>query len=395
MIDYYTGIDGVLLTGLKCKLPVEKPLSEQAIIQEIIKKKLETIQFNSQDLNQSLEDFLKNDLNKFIEDVGLGAQSKRNSLLPTIVESKSPKEKKISDVPYEVLFNIMSFLDLKTLYKCSKVCKSFRQLVYDPLLYTEINLKIYWNHVNSSLIQSLSHRCGLIKKLDLSSCGYFETIKPNDFINFIQKNGKLLTHLRLNSSQFLNTSCLETISITCSNLSELSMKNYMNVTNDRDFVSLAMLSNLEVLDLSRSGIDIFPLLNILKNNPKLQRLNIAFSPPNVSMDELCVQISAFNKNIRAIDMWKCHSLTTIGLRALSECSQLEELDFGWCLREEASITESLKLLIQNCKNLKKLILAAIRGISERDLDNIANFCGNLEHLDLMGIVGVNSEMCLR
>lgn len=94
-------------------------------------------------------------------------------------------------------------------------------------------------------------------------------------------------------------------------------------------------------------------------------------------------------------MWKCHNLTTLGVRALSACHRLEELDFGWCLREEASITESLKMLLQNCRNLKKLVLAAVRGISERDLENIAILCGNLETLDLMGIIGVSSEMCKR
>lgn len=395
LIDYYTGIDGVLLTGVKCKLPVEKP-SDQIIVKGIIQKKLETVQFKPQKTpSEAIEDFLKNDLSKFIENVGLATENDQNGSATVAEQRASKKEKIISDLPYEVLFNVMSFLDLKSLYQCSQVCKSFRRLVLDPLLYTEINLKFYWNLANSSLIQSLTQRCSLVRKLDISSCGYFGSIKPNDFIAFIRANGKTLTNLRLNSSQFLNTTCLETISITCSNLIELSIRNYMNVTSDRDFVSLTMLNNLEVLDLSRSGIDTVALLNILRNNLNLRRLNVAFSSHHVSMDEICIQIAAFNKKITAVDMWKCHNLTTIGVRALSECSFLEELDFGWCLREEATVTESLKMLLQNCEYLKKLILCAIRGISERDLENIATHCKNLQQLDLMGIVGVSSEMCRR
>lgn len=399
MIDYYTGIDGVLLTGVKYKLPVEKPLSDQTVMKGMIQKKLETVQFKPQKTpSEAIEDFLKNDLNKFIEHVGLSYTQDiiEKNVPSTIVETPGgQKEKIISDVPYEILFNALSYLDLMSVYQCSQVCRSFRHLASDPLLYTEINLKLHWYLANSSLMQSLTSRCSLIKKLDLSSCGYFGSIVPSDFISFIQANGKSLTHLRLNSAQFLNTSCLETISITCSNLVELSLRNYMKVTTDRDFVSLNLLMKLEVLDLNRSGIDNMTLFNMLKNNPNLSRLSIAFSPPSLSMDDVCIQISTFNLKMKSIDMWKCHNLTALGVIALSGCKLLEELDFGWCLREEASITESFKFLIQNCRQLNKMILAAIRGISERDLENISLYCHNLEQLDLMGIVGVSSETCLR
>lgn len=362
----------------------------------MIQQKLQAVEYNPHKTSEAIEDFLKNDLNKFIETVGLNSYSKESEKSETPMVARSgTKEKNISDIPYEVLFNVMSFLDLRSLMQCSMVCSNFRQLVADPLLYVEVNLKFYWNLVNSAFLRVITPRCKLLRKLDLSSCGYFDSIKPADFVDFIRANGKSLTHLRLNSSQFLNTSCLESISITCNNLKELSMKNYMNVTTDRDFASLALLTQLEVLDLERSGIGTLDLFQILKSNPNLRRINLAFASQTVLMDEICIQLSAFNPQIRSVDLWKCHNLTAIGIRALSDCPHLEELDFGWCLREEASITESLKQLIQNCVCLKKLILAAIRGVGERDLENIATYCANLEVLDIMGIVGVSSEMCLR
>lgn len=390
MIEYYTGYDGVLLTGVKYNLQVEKPLSEHLVIKDIIQKKLATVQMTP---SEAIEEFLKNDLGKFLENVGLGSTGSKENVMQAILADDCRTEKIISDLPYEVLFNIMSFLDLKSLFQCSQVCKSFRQIAADPLLLVELNLKFYWYLVDSSLVRTLAPRCTLLKKLDMSSCGYFDAVKPSDFVELIRISGGNLTHLRLNCSQFLNTSCLEAISISCSNLTELSLRNYMNVTHDRDFSSLASLTKLEVLDLSRSGIDQHALSNILRSNSNMQYLNIAFATQHVSMDEICLLISAFNTKLKSIDMWKCHNLTTLGIRALSQCFGLEEVDFGWCLREEATITDSLKMLIQFCKNLKKLILAAVRGISERDLDNIATLCPNLEQLDLMGIVGVSSEKC--
>lgn len=362
----------------------------------MIQKKLQAVQYNPQKTSEAIEDFLKNDLNKFIENVGLNSYSKESEKAEVSSrERPGAKEKRICDIPYEILFNVMSFLDLRSLLQCSQVCSSFRQLAADPLLYVDVNLKFYWNMVNSAFLKVITPRCKLLRKLDLGSCGYFDSIKSSDFVDFIRTNGNTITHLRLNSSQFLNNSCLESLSITCSNLTELSIKNYMNVTTDRDFSSLSLLTRLEVLDLERSGIGTLDLFRILKSNPNLTRLNLAFSSQNVLTDEICIQISAYNTRIKAVDLWKCQNLTAVGIRALSDCRHLEELDFGWCLREEASVTESLRMLIQGCTNLKKLILAAIRGISERDLDNIATHCGKLEILDLMGIVGVSSDMCLR
>lgn len=63
------------------------------------------------------------------------------------------------------------------------------------------------------------------------------------------------------------------------------------------------------------------------------------------------------------------------------------------LREEASPGESLKELLKGCPNLKKLFLAAIRGLTDRDLENIANLCPNLEQLDLLGVMGISTEKC--
>lgn len=144
----------------------------------------------------------------------------------------------------------------------------------------------------------------------------------------------------------------------------------------------------------RSGIDLNSLLNVLKNNPNLKHLNLGFS--TVNLDAVCHQLRTYNKNIVSIDFWKSHSLSSDGISALANgCHHLEEVDFGWCLREVAEPSDSLKMLMQNCTNLKKLFLAAIRGFSDRDLENIATYCANLEQLDLMGILGISTEMCLK
>lgn len=350
----------------------------------IIQKKLENANFIPQmTASDAIEEFLKNDLNKFIDDVGLQLEI-----------ASLRKEKIINDMPDEVLFNIMSYLDLKSLYNCSLVCKQFQQIAKDPLLYLEINLKLYWHRVDSRLMESLKERCKLIRKLDLSSCGCFNSVTCEDFVEFLRANGRTLTHLRLNWSKFLNSFSLQQIGFKCENLIELQMQNYANVTREREFMSLSLLNKLETLDLSRSGIDTYATVALIKNNPNLTHLNLSYNH-QLNTDQVCHQLSLNCKELRSLDLWKCHNLSVMGLRALAKCEKLEVLDLGWDLREESNITETFKTLLQNCGNVRKMVLAAVRAINDRDLENISQFCVNLEHLDLMGIVGLSSEGVLK
>lgn len=55
--------------------------------------------------------------------------------------------------------------------------------------------------------------------------------------------------------------------------------------------------------------------------------------------------------------------------------------------------ESLKQLLKSCPKIKKLFLAAIRGLTDRDLEAIANLCPDLEQLDLLGVMGISTEKC--
>lgn len=388
-LDYFTEIDGITLIGRKCNVFSQSDFLSRCRRRNRkgpILRKLESLRFrpcykeNHQDY---LRDFLVNDLEKFI----------RESALLHDDGEKENTQLGLRDMPCEILLKIFSYLDMKSLFRMGLVCKQMYEITNHPLLYSEINLKPYWHLSSSELLRTLANRCTLLKKLDLSWCGLYGTISPTEFKKFIQQRGDNLTHLRLNSCKFLNASCMETVGIVCDNLKELSLRNYSNETNILSFSCLANLRNLERLDLFRTYIETELLLTMLENNPKLKHLNLAFCGIGVNMDEIASHISKYNRELVSIDMWKSHSLSSVGLQALSVCSHLEEVDFGWCLREEALPGESLKCLLRGCPNLKKLFLAAIRGITDRDLENIANLCPQLEQLDLMGVLGISTEKC--
>lgn len=409
-LQYSTQLDAVLLIGQKfvpCGAPKGKHPLSPLIEKGPILKKLELEKFRpvvSADREAILQEFLRTGLDEFVQELNqqqeertVGSQSESDSRSETPTDpSASIDELTLDHLPYEVLFKIMSFLDLKSLYRCGRVCRTFNQIVaVNSLLYSEVNLRPYWNCVSAPLLQSLKKRCAYTRKLDLSWCGMFNRLTSTDFKDFLSGFDRNLTHLRLDSCKFLTSnSCLEAIGSRCfENLRELTLQNYHPETED--FSGLYYFRNLERLDLNRTTINTQSLLIVLARNEHLRHLNLAFCSLDVNMDDIALQISKYNRQLISLDMWKSHSLTSLGLEALSKCTLLEEVDFGWCLREEPSPGESVRLLVKSCPGLRKLFLAAIRGLTDRDLEVIANSCENLEQLDLMGIMGISTEMCYR
>ena len=400
-LEYFTQIDAIMLIGKKyTQVPVSRQnavIIEKGPIQRRIEMEKFCVDTPNKNREKIMEEFLKSGLGEFIRDAGLSddASEMSSSSSSSTLSTKSIEQASfaLDHLPYEVLFKIMSFLDLKSLFQCSKVCRKFYEIAAnDPVLYREVNLKSYWNLANSNLMKTMAKRCANIKKLDLSWCGLFNKITPVDFKDLIKQCGANLTHLRLNCCKFLNTSCIDRIGMRCTFLKELTIQNY-HCLNDDDMTGLYGLTHLERLDLSRTDINTWTLTVILENNRKMKHLNLGFCGMNVNMDDVAVAIGKYNTGIVSLDMWKSHSLTSRGLLALSSCSDLEEVDFGWCLREEPSPGESLRQLVKNCPKLKKLFLAAIRGLTDRDLEVIASYCVDIEQLDLMGIMGISTEMC--
>ncbi|XP_059609480.1 F-box/LRR-repeat protein 4 [Phlebotomus argentipes] len=387
-LDYFTEIDGIELTGRKCDVRDVSDSATRRSKKGPIQRKLESVQFKLRQIENHtdiLKDFLANDLGNFMKEAGL---------VPEEIEDNTPQIT-LKDLPCEILFKILSYLDLVSIFRTAQVCRKLYDVATDPFLYQEINLKPYWHSACDELLATLTKRATLLKKLDLSWCGLFHVITPSVFKEFVRNCCKNLTHLRLNSCKFINAGCMEIVGSVCVNLRELCLRNYTKPPSVLNFHCLKNLRCLERLDLFRTQIDSDLLLMTLRYNPALKHLNLGICSATVNMDDVAIQISRYNRSMVSIDMWKSHYLSSVGLLALSQCHDLEEVDFGWCLREEASPGESLKILLKSCPRLKKVFLAAIRGINDRDLENITEFCPNLEQLDLMGVLGITYDMCYK
>lgn len=148
-----------------------------------ILKTLESMKFRPQpvDLSQItsnqeyLRNFLVHDLEKFIQE----------ALVLSTVESDKcdgrDKSLELSDLPFDILLTIFSYLDLVSLFKVGRTSKLMYDISTHPLLYSEVNLRPYWHLVNDDTICTLAKRTSLLKKLDMSWCGIFGSIDRTEF----------------------------------------------------------------------------------------------------------------------------------------------------------------------------------------------------------------------
>lgn len=62
---------------------------------------------------------------------------------------------------------------------------------------------------------------------------------------------------------------------------------------------------------------------------------------------------------------------------------LEELDLGWCPTLQNS-TGCFQHLARSLPRLRKLFLTANRTVCDSDIEELANSCPSLQHLDILG-----------
>ncbi|OAD59843.1 F-box/LRR-repeat protein 4 [Eufriesea mexicana] len=380
------------LTGLKKMLSKHCKLYKSKIIDNVSKGKLVSkigkhYQFVPpiEEAFNSLQQFLQEDFPKLIKDI-------HHSIPNTLTEQNNLFQERflVSSTDFEnqpliltvnislqdeTVLKILKNLDLRSLCCLCRVNRHFNNIARDALLYTSLNLKPYWHCLNTSALNSLASRCHYLQQLDLSWCGNYDMIKYQDFIYFLHTCGTVLTHLRLNCCQFVNDAIILEISKVCKNLKELCLCNCMGVTN-QGFTKLENLKFLERLELYRTSIETSTVCSILKKNTEIRHLNLAGNS--------C-------PHLESVDFWKSQTLTPHGVRALSHCTKLREVDFGWCGGIGAP-GDSLRALLFSCRYLEKVFLAALRGLTDRDLEPLL-LCQRLQQLDLLGARSLTPDIC--
>ncbi|EZA61152.1 hypothetical protein DMN91_005152 [Ooceraea biroi] len=328
----------------------------------------------------NMQRFLEGDLSEFVEKMNV----------PPAEPQELPINDAFSVLANETVLKILGYLDLKSLCRLRSVNRHFNNLAQDPLLYKRLNLKPYWHSFDEDVLHSLMPRFKYLQQLDLSWCGSYGMLIPDNLIRFFYQYGAPLTHLRLNCCEMVDDDVIYVISVTCKDLKELCLRFCQNVRYG--FQHLQQLRCLEILDLYKTSIETADVCRILHSNPRMRHLNVAGVSERLDADEIARELGSSCLGLESVDFWKALNLSSQGINALTACRNLREVDFSWCSNTVINQTECFYNFFTCCKHLEKIFLGSFRGVTERDLRHLT-LCKELKQLDLLGSMSITPEVC--
>ncbi|KAL1493005.1 hypothetical protein ABEB36_011151 [Hypothenemus hampei] len=293
-------------------------------------------------------------------------------------------------LPPEVLYNIFDSLDLRSLSRCAQVNERWNLIANNLHFYRDIDLKMYWDKINTNTLEKLRKKLQKVRKLDMTWCNEYQLgsaeFAPHEFIDSIERileeAKETLTHLCLNHASWISKTILHRI-FDCSNLEELRLRNI----HFRDFNYWSMSSNtvmkLKTLDVSMSGIEKKHLTDILKNSPNLENLIMDDCRRLKNPEPIITTVTNYNKKLKT---WSSSS-TFSGQDSsqiygeFGKLIYLEYLDLSLC-EPEPYRTNCLENIAMNCKKLKRLELAFWKQLTDQQLLPIITRCKELSHLNL-------------
>ncbi|KAK3745545.1 hypothetical protein QZH41_012454 [Actinostola sp. cb2023] len=297
-------------------------------------------------------------------------------------------------LPSEVIHLIFLYLQFDDILRVAATCRLFFRHCYDPVWYKELDLQPYWSMTSDVTLEGLRNRCGNTEKLNLSWCGPYCAVSSLVFMQFLETSCQKLVCLRLSACKFVDNDAVRSIAKSCPQLQELDLSSCMYATNE-GFLHLKVLQNLTRLNFYRVNITDATLLEILWSSSGLKHLNIGACSLVNRCDDVLSCLRENCRDLISLDLWRNISLTSEGISRLAEgCPLLEELEIGWC-SSVVSSTECIQDFIKTHPRLKKLFMAALRSIDSKDVLAIAEYCKDMEQLDILGTSLVGPETIRR
>ena len=273
------------------------------------------------------------------------------------------------DLPNEVILKVLKNLDIKDVLRCGLVSKQIRTISRDESIWEKINLY---------------HKEGLkvpIEFLQLvldSGCKYLslQNIKLVHRNTGLQlKNASKLRYLNLafiksepkEIEDESDPTDIEEILASCKSLQKLNMDRLCLTPSMIESICAQNSQTLKVLSLRRCvGLDLQFIKQILENCAMLKE----------------IEMSTFYWSLTENELTYLANNLPLGIEKLHLCGN--ELS-----------DENLIALVTRCQNLKSLILAFEKGITDASLTAIIrNLKHSLEELELRIISGVTSAKVL-
>eukprot|EP00096_Caligus_rogercresseyi_P014950 TRINITY_DN7405_c0_g1_i1.p1 TRINITY_DN7405_c0_g1~~TRINITY_DN7405_c0_g1_i1.p1 ORF type:complete len:571 (-),score=155.81 TRINITY_DN7405_c0_g1_i1:122-1834(-) len=252
----------------------------------------------------------------------------------------------------------------------------------------ELEIQGCVNITNGGLMDLVS-KCVLLDHLDVTGCQMISTISvhqpppsprtlsPN-FPPQPQRRQLNIQYLDLSDCVSLEDSGLKMIVESCPQLMYLFLRRCSNITD----VGIKAVSSycLCLRELSISDclrITDYSLFELAKLGPNLRYLSVAKC--DRLTDAGIKQLARLCYKLRYLNLRGCESISDTALETISRsCTRLRSLDLGKC-----DVTDGgLKLLAENCPNLKKLSIKSCEMVGDKGIQTVAYYCRGLQQLNI-------------
>ena len=222
----------------------------------------------------------------------------------------------LTKLPFDLLFLIGSYLDLRSLTRLSSTCRSLREQCLHSLQFLSLNLQPYWNTITDSSIENffLDH-CTQTRYLSLA---WTKSIGYTAFDQLLNICGENVIQLNLACCQYLKGEYIQAIVTCCPNIQILNLENCISLTNE-DFIPLKNLEQIRSLNVYRTQIDYRTLLPLIYNNREhFEYINLGSCDNLIDTIGIVKLLVGRCLNLRSIDLWRARNLTSNGYLAISD-----------------------------------------------------------------------------
>ncbi|XP_043226730.1 F-box/LRR-repeat protein 7-like isoform X1 [Amphibalanus amphitrite] len=362
-----------------------------------------------------------------------------NELILTMFKGKrTHKPAPFDRLPDELILHIFSYLSTNELCFCARVCRRWYFLVWEPQLWTSITLTGETTGADRALRQIVKllcrdtpgTLCHTVERVELNGCARL----TDRGLSLLARRCPQLRHLELRGCANVSNQALFEVVTNCPGLEHLDVTGCHRITCI-DFSSEALAGSerqlcLQYIDLTDChSLTDAGLQVIVHNCPQLQHLymrrcdqltdlGIRHVPSYcVSLREFSIsdcsrvtdyglhELARLGPTLRYLSVAKCDRVSDAGVKQVARscyklrylnvrgceavsdasmevvarcCQRLRALDIGKC-----DVTDhGLKMLSQNCPNLKKLSVKSCEMISDAGIKFIAYYCRGLQQLNI-------------
>ena len=130
-LEYYSELDAIELVGS----PYEKP-------------RLKSIVENIKEIADLFDDPSKITIQLNQNDDSFNKQTNNTDMIPSNSSGSNNNSLNLINLPKEILLSIMSYLDLKTIFRLRSTCKTLYEICTFDFFYHIIDLQPYWYQVS-------------------------------------------------------------------------------------------------------------------------------------------------------------------------------------------------------------------------------------------------------